>query len=64
MESENEKFKNNPLENARRTAEFWRRASGVYMAYKGAQVRAAYLKRRGWDAQKLKEEHWQPHHSW
>ncbi|KAK9908263.1 hypothetical protein WJX75_005060 [Coccomyxa subellipsoidea] len=64
MESENEKFKNNPLENARRTAEFWRRASGVYMAYKGAQVRAAYLKRRGWDAQQLKEEHWQPHHSW
>ena len=28
-----------PLVNAQRTFEFWRRASGVYVSYKGAQVR-------------------------
>lgn len=27
-----------PLVNAQRTFEFWRRASGVYVSYKGAQV--------------------------
>ncbi|BDA44687.1 probable AarF domain-containing protein kinase 1 [Coccomyxa sp. Obi] len=34
------------------------------MAYKGAQLKASYLKARGWNDVKLKEEHWRPHHSW
>ena len=40
-----EEVKATPLVNALRTVEFWRRASGVYAAYKGAQVstRARYL---------------------
>ena len=54
-----------PFEDTRRTLHFWRRASGVYFAYKGAQARAAFLsKARGWDADRLKEEFWKPHHTW
>ncbi len=33
-----EEVKATPFVNAKRTVEFWRRASGVYAAYKGAQV--------------------------
>ena len=54
-----------PLYDTLRTLEFWRRASGVYVAYKGAQARAAFLsKARQWDADRLKEEFWKPHHTW
>ena len=53
-----------PAKNLLRNAEFWQRASGVYLAYKGAQMKAAYLKARGWDAAQLREKHWLPHHSW
>ena len=54
-----------PLHDTLRTLEFWRRASGVYVAYKGAQARAAFLsKARRWDADRLKEEFWKPHHTW
>jgi hypothetical protein len=53
-----------PAKDFLRNAEFWQRASGVYLAYKGAQIKAAYLKARGWDAAQLREKHWLPHHSW
>ena len=54
-----------PFEDTRRTLHFWRRASGVYFAYKAAQARAAFLsKAKGWDADRLKEEFWKPHHTW
>lgn len=64
MDPDTEKHENNAFKDGLRTAEFWRRASGVYMAYKGAQLKAAYLKAKGWDDVKLKEEHWRPHHGW
>ena len=52
------------VENIGRTLEFWRRAGGIYCAYKGKQLQAQVLKRRGWDAARLKEEHWAAHHAW
>lgn len=64
MDKELEKHESSPFKDALRTAEFWRRASGVYMAYKGAQVKAAYLQKRGWDTQRIREQHWLPHHAW
>ena len=37
----------------------------MYFAYKGAQARAAFLsKTQGWDAERLKEDFWKPHHTW
>ncbi|KAK9826471.1 hypothetical protein WJX81_002686 [Elliptochloris bilobata] len=62
--NEVKEVKATPLVNALRTIEFWRRASGVYAAYKGAQMKAAALRMRGWDDARLKEEHWRPHHDW
>ena len=57
--------KRRPFEDTLRTLEFWKRASGVYAAYKGAQTRAAFLsKAGGWDAERLKEDFWKPHHTW
>ena len=41
-----EEVKATPLVNALRTIEFWRRASGVYAAYKGAQVNAMKWRRQ------------------
>jgi hypothetical protein len=64
MGSEEETFQNTPIKDTLRTAEFWRRACGVYLAYKGAQVKAAFLKARGWDPTTIREKHWLPHHSW
>ena len=44
-----------------RTAEFWRRASGIYLAYKAAQVRLSL-----WPASKAhqKAAFWEKHHAW
>ena len=65
MNTGNEVKNRRPFEDTLRTLEFWRRASGVYVAYKGAQARAAFLsKAKGWDADKLKDEFWKPHHTW
>ena len=65
MNNGNDVTKRRPFEDTLRTLEFWRRASGVYVAYKGAQARAAFLsKAKGWDAEKVKEEFWKPHHTW
>ncbi len=47
-----------------RTTQFWRRATGIYLSYKAAQVKAQALKLQGWDTEKLKQVHWTPHHSW
>lgn len=52
------------LENFARTAEFWRRSSGIYAAYKLAQVKAWALRKQGWDKERLTEKHWRPHHTW
>lgn len=52
------------LENFARTAEFWRRSSGIYLAYKLHQVKAWGRQRQGWDAERLRKDHWQPHHTW
>lgn len=53
-----------PLQAFFRTTQFWRRATGIYLSYKGAQAKAQALKLRGWDTEKLKEVHWKPHHAW
>ncbi|KAL0020648.1 hypothetical protein WJX79_000580 [Trebouxia sp. C0005] len=47
-----------------RTTQFWRRATGIYLSYKGAQAKAQALRLGGWDTEKLKEVHWKPHHAW
>lgn len=61
---------------ALRTADFWRRATGIYLAYKGRQAQEAALtsralallpgssSRRPWDRERLEEELWKPHHEW
>lgn len=53
-----------PLQTLGRTAEFWRRASGIYLGYKGAQVRAAVLEARGLSSAEIDERLWTPHHAW
>lgn len=53
-----------PVENFWRTTEFWRRATGIYLSYKGAQVRAAVLRARGLSSEEIKERLWTPHHCW
>ena len=53
-----------PLQAFFRTTQFWRRATGIYLSYKGAQAKAQALRLRGWDTEKLKEVHWKPHHAW
>ena len=44
-----------------RTAEFWRRASGIYLAYKAAQVRMSL---RAGAKPEQRAEFWQKHHTW
>lgn len=53
-----------PVQALFRTTQFWRRATGIYLCYKTAQLKAQVLKSQGWDAEKLKQRHWQPHHAW
>ena len=53
-----------PVQALFRTTQFWRRATGIYLSYKTAQLKAQVLKAQGWDAEKLKQRHWQPHHAW
>ena len=52
------------LDLALRTADFWRRATGIYAAYKGKQVQDAALRVAGWSEDRLKDELWEPHHAW
>ncbi|KAK9811448.1 hypothetical protein WJX72_004052 [[Myrmecia] bisecta] len=54
----------NAVQSFLRTAEFWSRASGIYLAYKGCQLRSQLLTAKGWDKQRLEEELWTPHHDW
>lgn len=45
------------LEPALRTADFWRRATGIYMTYKGTQLRAGLLRTfAGKSEEQLKQE--------
>lgn len=44
-----------------RTAEFWRRASGIYLAYKAAQVRMSL---QPGAKPEHRAEFWQKHHTW
>lgn len=53
-----------PFQALSRTTQFWGRATGIYLSYKGAQVKAQALKLQGWDKEKLQEGHWKPHHTW
>uniref|UniRef100_A0A7S1WZN2 LysM domain-containing protein n=1 Tax=Tetraselmis chuii TaxID=63592 RepID=A0A7S1WZN2_9CHLO len=54
----------NPIQSAMRTAEFWRRATGIYLSYKLAQGRAKLMRMRGRSVEEVKEMLWTPHHSW
>lgn len=54
----------NSFQSAFRTVEFWRRASGIYLAYKFAQGRARLMELRGCSPEEVKEVLWTPHHSW
>ncbi|CAG9460985.1 unnamed protein product [Pedinophyceae sp. YPF-701] len=47
-----------------RTTEFWRRAIGIYGAYKVAQVRAAIRHAQGESEESLQEGFWADHHAW
>lgn len=53
-----------PFQALFRTTQFWRRATGIYLSYKGAQIKAQALKMQGWNPDQLKEVHWKPHHAW
>ena len=54
----------NRAQNLMRTAEFWRRAAGIYLSYKSQQINAWRLRRQGWSSERLRDEVWQPHHTW
>lgn len=49
---------------ALRTADFWRRATGIYATYKVKQMQDAALRLAGWSEDRLKDELWEPHHAW
>lgn len=53
-----------PLGGIVRTAEFWRRAVGIYAGYKAAQGRAAILEMTGKNRDVLETTLWEPHHRW
>lgn len=52
------------LQGALRTAEFWCRATAIYAAYKGAQLRAAALGALGRSREQVQAEVWVPQHTW
>ena len=54
----------NPVENFARTTQFWFRATGIYLSYKGAQARAALLRARGLSKDEIKKRLWTPQHEW
>ncbi len=54
----------NPVQGFLRSADFWRRALGVYLGYKGAQARAFARGRAGWSTERIETKLWQPHHEW
>ncbi len=56
--------KANLWQNSVRTMEFWRRCGGIYLAYKAAQTKQIFLKRRGWTSEELQQRLWRPHHAW
>ena len=64
MTKEEERIGGTRLENYARTANFWRRSTGIYLAYKLHQVKGWSRRRQGWDADRLRDHHWQPHHTW
>lgn len=47
-----------PLDNVARTAEFWARASSIYLGYKGTQLRALAARLVGWPAARIQESVW------
>jgi len=48
-----------------RTAEFWLRATEVYMGYKRTQAEAAFKERvLGWSSDRVESEVWSPQHEW
>jgi len=52
-----------PIDNARRTAEFWLRASSIYFGYKATQLKALALQTvGGWSQDRLREEVWNKQH--
>jgi hypothetical protein len=58
-------FGSGRLSGPARTFTFWRRAGGVYGAYKVRQAQAAFLRRvAGWEPGRIKAELWAPHHEW
>ena len=59
-----ERFGGGALSGALRTADFWRRATGIYGAYKARQAQASLLRKLGWSSQRLQDELWGPHHEW
>ena len=61
---EDQRFGSGRLSGPARTFTFWRRAAGVYGAYKVRQAQAAVLRKAGWTPERLKEELWSPHHEW
>ena len=52
------------LHGAARTAGFWGRASGIYAAYKVAQLRAAALRAVGKSDKEVEQTVWVPQHTW
>ncbi|KAK9817253.1 hypothetical protein WJX72_011900 [[Myrmecia] bisecta] len=53
-----------PTSDWKRTLEFWTRASGIYLAYKATQLRAANLRLLGWEDNMIEAKIWTPHHEW
>lgn len=64
MPEEEQRGEGGRFRNLARTAKFWTRAGGIYLTYKQQQIRAWTLQRQGWDAERLREHHWRPHHTW
>eukprot|EP01025_Chloroclados_australasicus_P041555 TRINITY_DN4403_c1_g1_i2.p1 TRINITY_DN4403_c1_g1~~TRINITY_DN4403_c1_g1_i2.p1 ORF type:complete len:589 (-),score=89.91 TRINITY_DN4403_c1_g1_i2:316-2082(-) len=52
------------LDNWNRSLDFWRRAAGIYLTYKGTQLKALAASWSGVDNDTLEAEIWEPHHVW
>ncbi|CAD7702937.1 unnamed protein product [Ostreobium quekettii] len=53
-----------PLKSLARTAEFWARASGIYLSYKVAQARARARGILGAQQEAIQRDLWEPHNQW
>ena len=57
-------FEDTTQPSARRSVEFWVRASGIYFKYKQVQLKAYYVGMVGYSSETIEKDVWIPQHRW